>query len=96
MVHVKRSVAFAIGIGCSLAAFGVANYLTFLRRPTCFDCGFERGVPFALYGDPTFNSIARGGEVLWNGAIANIAFAVMSGALLAWLIHRATAKARGT
>ena len=84
--------AFVIGIAWSLAVFGVANYLSFIQRPDCFDCGFQRGVPFALYGDPTFNSFGRGGDILWNGVMANIAFAVVSGTLLAWLIHRATSK----
>jgi hypothetical protein len=79
--------SIAVGLAWSIAIFGVVNYLSFARRPACFDCGFPRGVPFILFYDATFNG---GGEVVWTGLLANILFALVSGLALAWLIHIAS------
>jgi hypothetical protein len=86
----KRSLT--VGLAWSVASFVLINWLDFFRRPACFDCGFPRGVPFTLYHDATFNSLNGFGYIVWLGAIADIAFAVVSGILLGCLIHKASLK----
>ena len=80
----KRSVG--LGLAWSTALFGIVNWLDFARKPACFDCGFPRGSPFTLYRDPGFFSRNGIGDILWTGVLADIAFTLASGVILAWLI----------
>ena len=51
--------SLALGLGWTVGMFGTVNYFDFTRRPACFDCGFPRGVPFALSYDASFNDVGR-------------------------------------
>ena len=79
---------FPLCLAWSVGLFAVVNWIDFVRRPACFDCGYPRGVPFTLYFDATFNSIGQGPDILWSGVGADLAFALASGASLAWAIRR--------
>ena len=76
-----------LGLIWSGVWLGIMNCLDLARRPACFDCGFPRGVPFTLYLEPTFNSFDGRGDILWHGAAADMAFAFVSGAALAFLVR---------
>lgn len=75
-----------ISLAWSFGLFAIVNGIDFLRRPVCFDCGFPRGVPFTLYLDATFNSFTGWGNILWTGAIEDVAFALGSEILLGWIL----------
>jgi hypothetical protein len=86
--------SLAVGLGWSTAIFGIVNYLNFVQRPACFDCGFSRGVPFALSYDAGFNDVGRNAvdRILWTGVLIDALFVLASGFALAWMIHIAAGR----
>jgi len=79
--------SLAIGLAWSVAVFAVTNFLTFARRPACYECSFPRGAPFTLFTDYDF---PFGGGIVWTGLLADVLFALASGVALGWLIHWAS------
>jgi hypothetical protein len=77
-VNSKMPRNLIISLAWSIGLLVIVNWIDFLRRPACFDCGFPRGVPFTLYFDPTFNSITGRGDILWSGVVENVGFALAS------------------
>lgn len=74
-----------MGLVWSIVVFGGANWVALARRAYCFDCGFERGVPFILFHDSGFPFIPA--RVDWTGLLADILVVLLSGFVLAFLIH---------
>jgi hypothetical protein len=72
----------------SVVVFGGMNWVLLARKAYCFDCGFARGVPFILFHDTGFPVLPA--EVDWTGLLADILVALLSGFLLALLIHVAS------
>ena len=77
----------AVGLVRSIVVFGGVNWVALARRAYCFDCGFARGVPFILFHDAGFPFFPA--RVDWTGLFADILVVLLSGFLLAFLIHMA-------
>jgi hypothetical protein len=76
-----------VGLVWSVVVFGGVNWVVLARRAYCFDCGFARGVPFILFHDAGFPLIPA--RIDWTGLLADILVVLLSGFVLAFLIHMA-------
>ena len=82
--------SLVVGLAWSVIVFGGINWAVLARRAYCFDCGFARGAPFILFHDAGFPLTPS--RVDWIGLLADVVVAVLSGLLLASLIHLASVR----